>query len=74
MTMAKRTTICIDRLFHDFQLCQHFGYPCRFTVGRNTGYGPSVVAALEKRGYTLVKVRKSCFEITGVQGGPDKTS
>ncbi|MFB0723910.1 hypothetical protein ACEU6F_15180 [Aeromonas salmonicida] len=59
--MAKRTTICIDRLIHDFQLCQHFGYPCRFTVGRNTGYGPSGVAALEKRGYTLVKVRKSCF-------------
>lgn len=72
--MAKRTTICIDRLIHDFELCQHFCYPCRFTVGRNTGYGPGVVAALEKRGYTLIKVRKSCFEITGVQGGPDKTS
>ena len=51
--------------------------PCRFIVGRNTGYGPSVVAALEKRGYTLVKVRKSCFlRSFGVQGGPgqDKLS
>lgn len=72
--MAKRTTICTDRLIHDYQLCQHFGYPCRFTIGRNTGYGPAVVTALEKRGYTLVKVRKSCYEITGCQVGPAQTN
>lgn len=71
MTAAKpkprRNTINTDRLIHDFQLCQQFRYPCRFTVGRNTGYTPAVIKALEQRGYVVVKVHNCCYEITGHQ-------
>ena len=60
----KRNTINTERLIHDFQLCQKFGYPCRFTVGRNTGYTPAVIKAMERRGYVIAKVHGNCYEIT----------
>lgn len=63
----KRLTIHIERLIHDFTLCQQFGYPCRFTVGRATGYTPTVVKAMQERGYQVVKLRPRHFEITGYQ-------
>ncbi|MGL5129829.1 MAG: hypothetical protein ACRC7D_17195 [Aeromonas popoffii] len=63
----KRNTINTERLIHDFQLCQKFGYPCRFTVGRNTGYTPAVIKAMERRGYVIAKVHGNCDEITSHQ-------
>jgi len=63
----KRNTINTERLIHDFQLCQKFGYPCRFTVGRNTGYTPAVIKAMELRGYVVVKVHGNRYEITSHQ-------
>lgn len=53
-----------ERLIKDFEACQEQNLLCRFAVGRYTGNGIAVVAALRRRGYTVTKLRSSYFEIT----------
>ena len=62
-----RTSLITERLMADFANCQRFSLPCRFSVGRYTGYSAGVVGALQRRGYVVVKVRGSQYEITGHQ-------
>lgn len=55
-----------DRLALNFEHCQRENaLPCRFMVGRYTGNGPSVVAALRRRGYQVQPAGNSTYEITG---------
>ncbi|MBF6615546.1 MAG: hypothetical protein ITG07_02350 [Candidimonas sp.] len=42
-----------ERLIANFNACAEQGVNCHFMVGRYTGNGPSVVAALRRRGYTV---------------------
>lgn len=53
-----------ERLIKDFEASQEHNLNCRFAVGRYTGNGIAVVAALPRRGYTVTKLRSSYFEIT----------
>lgn len=53
-----------ERLIAVFNHCQEHALTCRFRVGKYTGNGPSVVAALRRRGYTVSKLRQSSYEIT----------
>lgn len=53
-----------DRLINDFNTCQAHGWNCRFAVGKYTGNGPSVVAALRRRGFTVTKLCNAYYELT----------
>lgn len=53
-----------DRLINDYNNCQAHGCNCRFAVGKYTGNGPSVVAALRRRGFTVTKLRNAYYELT----------
>ena len=63
-----RTSLITERLMADFAHCQRFSLPCRFSVGRYTGYSAGVVGALQRRGYVVVKVRGSQYEIKKLGG------
>lgn len=52
-----------ERLIESFKHCQREGSTCCFMVGRYTGNGPSVVAALRRRGYSVERI-KGGYEIT----------
>lgn len=46
-----------DKLIAEFSLVEHNGGSVmRFSVGKNTGNGPSVVAALRRRGFEVGRV------------------
>lgn len=46
-----------ERLIADLDHCTKHGVPyVNFMVGKYTGNGPSVVAALRRRGFKVVKV------------------
>lgn len=66
-----RTSLVTQRLMDDYAKCRQHHYPCRFSVGRYTGYSAGVVGALQRRGYVVVKVRGSQYEITGHQSESD---
>lgn len=53
-----------ERLIENFQHCAKEGVVCRFMVGRHTGNGPSVVAALRRRGYSVGCTGTGSYEIT----------
>lgn len=55
-----------QRLIEAFKHCQREGVACRFMVGRFTGNGTSVVAALRRRGYTVGRTGadRQSYEIT----------
>lgn len=53
-----------ERLIHNFKHCQREGVACRFMVGRYTGNGPSVVAALRRRGYSVEPTGKGSYQLT----------
>jgi hypothetical protein len=53
------------RLIASFDHCKKYGQDrCSFFVGRYTGNGASVVAALRRRGYTVEKLGSASYEIT----------
>lgn len=52
-----------ERLEREFLLCQKAEVPCRFRVGKYTGNGPSVVAALRRRGYTVERLQPASYAI-----------
>ena len=63
--MSKAKLSNTDRLIANFEDCQRGGVDkCRFRVGKYTGNGPSVVAALRRRGYTVEKLNSASYEIT----------
>lgn len=67
MSKAKMTNT--ERLIANFEHCQKYGQDkCRFLVGRYTGNGASVVAALRRRGYTVEKLDSASYEITAAPG------
>lgn len=53
-----------ERLIDNFKHCQREGQACQFMVGRYTGNGPSVVAALRRRGYSVEPTGKGSYQIT----------
>lgn len=52
-----------ERLENDYKQCQLAGVPCRFSVGKYTGNGPSVVAARRRRGYTVERLGNASYAI-----------
>lgn len=52
-----------DRLIKNYEACQRAGVICRFSVGKYTGNGPSVVAALRRRGYAVERLPSGSYEI-----------
>lgn len=58
-----------ERLIANLEHAVKWGKPCVvFSVGKYTGNGPSVVAALRRRGYTVKKVPASCpatYQLSG---------
>lgn len=57
-----------ERLIKDFEHAEKYGcLPVKFMVGRYTGNGPSVVAALRRRGYTVEVAGQATYAITGKQ-------
>jgi len=50
-----------ERLIANLEHASKWGKPCvTFAVGRYTGNGTSVVAALRRRGYQVDRVPNSC--------------
>lgn len=57
-----------QRLILSFEHAEKFGdLPLRFLVGRYTGNGPSVVAALRRRGYKVEVAGQATYAIIGKQ-------
>lgn len=59
-----------DRLIASFEHAEQVGLlPVNFMVGRYTGNGPSVVAALRRRGFTVDRTTGG-YAITGRSAAP----
>lgn len=60
-----------ERLIADLEHCTEYGKPhVYFQVGKYTGNGPSVVAALRRRGYSVTRVPAigvTCYRLTKPQ-------
>lgn len=59
-----------ERLIKNFEACREQGFYCGFMTGKYTGNGPSVVAALRRRGYKVERLGVGSYQIVA---GPSST-
>lgn len=52
-----------DRLISQYEQCRQVGLAFQFTVGKCTGNGPSVVAALRRRGFVVDQLKSGTYAI-----------
>ena len=52
-----------ERLIEGYKQCKAQGTTMRFSTGRYTGDGTSVVEALRRRGYTVNRLGSSYYEV-----------
>lgn len=61
-----------QRLIQTLEQAEQFGIPSvEFAVGAYTGNGPSVVAALRRRGFTVVRVPEAGLTAYRLERNPD---